>query len=617
MKRVTALVALLILAAGAILFLGGCDMEMDSAFLEAIQERIAEDVEEAGLIPTYSVIYDGNGNNGGQAPVDSNEYKAGDTATVLGNTNGLVKTAYTFVGWNTEADGSGSDYLVGDTIAISDADVTLFARWTLKPTYTVTYHGNGNTGGSAPTDATNYEEGQSVTVKSQGTLIFDGATFVGWNEASDGSSTPHSVDSTFPMPAQNVGLYAQWTTNPTYMVTYYGNGSDGGTVPIDSNNYEEGDWVTVSAQGSMAREGHSFDDWNTLANGFGTPRPASSSFQMGNANVALYAQWDINSYTLSYDGNLSTGGILPAVPTLYEYDSTVTVLGNTGNLTKSDFTFGGWNTAANGSGTDYVATNTFSMPGSNVTLYAIWEYDVTYNANGSDSGSVPTDGNTYRQGESVTVQGNTGNLVKTQDGIIMRFVGWNTQADGNGTTYTSGQTFNIGTDNVTLYAKFSAIRGTGPAGGLVFYDKGSYSDSWRYLEAAPESTEWNIYPYPQWGAYGTLIGGTSTGIGAGADNTLIIVSWLNSNGESGKAAQLCDALSYGGFTDWFLPSRSELAYMYSNLYQNGVGGLKNNYYWSSSEYSNGNSAWIISFIDGSNGASVKTISRVVRAIRAF
>ena len=35
-----------------------------------------------------------------------------------------------------------------------------------------------------------------------------------------------------------------------------------------------------------------------------------------------------------------------------------------------------------------------------------------------------------------------------------------------------------------------ALRDIGPAGGYISYDKGSYSDGWRYLEAAPVSTEW-------------------------------------------------------------------------------------------------------------------------------
>jgi hypothetical protein len=93
---------------------------------------------------------------------------------------------------------------------------------------------------------------------------------------------------------------------------------------------------------------------------------------------------------------------------------------------------------------------------------------------------------------------------------------------------------------------------TGPAGGLIFYDKGSYSDGWRYLEAAPASTEWENKP---WGSFDAdFIGETEMEIGTGQSNTTTIVTWLNSHSETGKAAQLCDALVYGGYSDWFLPS---------------------------------------------------------------
>ena len=64
--------------------------------------------------------------------------------TVLG-AGRLVKTGYTFNGWNTAAGGTGTSYAAGATFTIS-ADTTLYAQWT-PTTYTVTYSGNGNTGG--------------------------------------------------------------------------------------------------------------------------------------------------------------------------------------------------------------------------------------------------------------------------------------------------------------------------------------------------------------------------------------------------------------------------------------------------------------------------------------
>ncbi len=78
-------------------------------------------------------------------------------------------------------------------------------------------------------------------------------------------------------------------------------------------------------------------------------------------------------------------------------------------------------------------------------------YTVTYNANGANSGTVPTDGDAYLAGDEVTVLGNTGGLALNG----YAFSGWNTADDGSGTTYLEGATFTMGTGDVTLYATWS------------------------------------------------------------------------------------------------------------------------------------------------------------------
>jgi uncharacterized repeat protein (TIGR02543 family) len=85
-------------------------------------------------------------------------------------------------------------------------------------------------------------------------------------------------------------------------------------------------------------------------------------------------------------------------------------------------------------------------------------YSVTYDGNGKTGGNAPVDSTAYSAADSVTVLGNTGGLVKTGSD----FNGWNTQAAGGGTTYTTGQTFTIGSGNVTLYAQWAAA-GSGTA----------------------------------------------------------------------------------------------------------------------------------------------------------
>jgi uncharacterized delta-60 repeat protein len=78
---------------------------------------------------------------------------------------------------------------------------------------------------------------------------------------------------------------------------------------------------------------------------------------------------------------------------------------------------------------------------------------VTYDGNDPDGGSVPVDDTDYQEGDTVTVLGNPGNLFMTG----YTCAGWNTQADGGGTTYTEDQTFTMGAADVTLYAVWAPI----------------------------------------------------------------------------------------------------------------------------------------------------------------
>ena len=156
----------------------------------------------------------------------------------------------------------------------------------------------------------------------------------------------------------------------------------------------------------------------------------------------------------------------------------------------------------------------------------------------------------------------------------------------------------------------------GSASGLVFYDKGYYSEGWRYLESAPASTEWSDIV---WGAAGILIGGTGPQIGDGKLNTQRIVSRFGDSAPLGVgaryAAKLCADFTYKGYDDWFLPSKGELDLMYQQRALIGGFSTASNY-WSSSE-ENAISAWIQGFSSRSQNTWLKSIPLRVRAIRAF
>ncbi|MCL2211280.1 MAG: DUF1566 domain-containing protein [Treponema sp.] len=163
------------------------------------------------------------------------------------------------------------------------------------------------------------------------------------------------------------------------------------------------------------------------------------------------------------------------------------------------------------------------------------------------------------------------------------------------------------------------IGDTGPAGGLIFYDRGFVSDGWRYLEAAPAGTDFTA----EWGAYRTDVAGTGIEIGSGKRNTELIVNRLRQLGENNRAAQICIGMEINGYKDWFLPSADELILMYKNLKAKGLGSFRENVYWSSTAMEITNPADIAAFFmnfrnpaDMNNyGRRVDTYS--VRAIRAF
>jgi hypothetical protein len=157
------------------------------------------------------------------------------------------------------------------------------------------------------------------------------------------------------------------------------------------------------------------------------------------------------------------------------------------------------------------------------------------------------------------------------------------------------------------------IGDTGPAGGLIFYDKGNNSDGWRYLEAATQDGG-----KAQWGPLRIILGGTDTKVGSGKRNTDVIMYYLRNAGESAKAAQVAMQYTQGGYTDWFLPSKDELDLMYRNLRQELRGDFSMGDYWSSSE--SNDSSWRQRFSDGKQDGNYsygRDQTYCVRSVRVF
>ena len=165
-----------------------------------------------------TVTYNSNGATSGEVPVDSISYRKSQSVTVLGNTGNLVKTGFIFVGWNTSANGSETTYIAGQTFNFNSS-IILYAHWVDSSiVFSVTYEPNGATIGSVPVDTTIYNAGDIATVLGNtGNLTITGYSFIGWNTVVNGSGKTYNPGNTFNIIANNVILYAQWSSNPKHI----------------------------------------------------------------------------------------------------------------------------------------------------------------------------------------------------------------------------------------------------------------------------------------------------------------------------------------------------------------------------------------------------------------
>ena len=272
-------------------------------------------------------------------------------------------------------------------------------------TYTLRYL-NTASGGTAPAPTTSYSVGSSVSIFGNTFTNTFNPTYLfgGWNTSFDGRGTYYPAGSNLTIPYTNTTLWAQWynptlsALNPNLTVTYFGNGSTGGSPPTTVSTYKANQGIPISATpGTLVKPGFTFYGWNTSADGLGTSYPANSNgfTIISNSNVNLYAIWVNTStnYTLTYDGNTSTGGTVPAPQTLYPSGASAGILGQS-NLVKSGYTFLGWNTEANGSGTSYLTGQSIEM-NTNKTLYAQWFDGTSSKDCGSGAGFAGIPGSSF------------------------------------------------------------------------------------------------------------------------------------------------------------------------------------------------------------------------------
>lgn len=352
----------------------------------------------------------------------------GDTPTI--GQNGWTIDGYTFAGWATSPDGSGTKYAPGASWT-ANGTLTLYAQWTPGEAG-LTYDGNGATGGK--TDPQNGVTDQKVNVRQNG-FTRDGYTFVTWNTQADCKGNAVKPNSEWTLRGSST-LYACWA-GVAQTLTYHGNGATGGNTAAQSGH--TGDELTTNANG-FTRDGYTFVRWDTAKDGSGTAygegKNGVGRYTMKPAGNDLYAIWQANPASIRYRDDWGATGSTPDTTGVTGQNVTIAQNG----FTRPGYTFTGWarDRRTNPSlqpGGRYTLT-----PGT-TTLWAQWKADpahLIYNANtGSTSQTRRTDGVVD---QTLTVIANP----FTRTGYT--FTGWNTQADGRGRAYTAGNGFRLVAD---------------------------------------------------------------------------------------------------------------------------------------------------------------------------
>jgi len=251
------------------------------------------------------------------------------------------------------------------------------------------------------------------------------------------------------------------------------------------------------------------------------------------------------------------------------------------------------------------------------------------------SGAITTIGSIYRiqiRAIAVKTAGVQGQFSRNIDGkgpivssLIMRVVPAGTASSNAATPAATGtaQAKSAATATpATPVAGTYKIGDKGPAGGLIFYDKGNNRDGWRYLEAAPPEAEFQAVWSEKYFTVDTDDYKTQSDIGSGKKNTqTIVVKFRQVTGNWNTAAQKANDLSFNGFEDWFLPSQTELDQIFGNLKRKNLGDFKDEWYWSSTEdYGHtyyDRYAYAQNFKDGKTDYTYKTDRYFVRPIRRF
>lgn len=385
----------------------------------------------------------------------------------------FTRADYAFKEWNTKADGSGTTYsntqLQAETIS---SNTDYYAMWTPENpdnAVTLTFSPTGCDAQVTPASMT-VVKGDTVYAYQMPTptktsATGDAYTFNGWYGAASESDTTDKAPFTL---TDNKTVYAHWTYagRDQVTVTFDYDGATSPTAPT-TITVGKGDSIGDAMPTTPVKTNYSFDKWVNTADNSDFDKTTTV-----NSNITVKATYK-SDITVNFNIN---DGTTPATPFATDKGAPSKSYAAPSDPKRANYTFVGWNTKANGSGkfitaADYATLNDVSTAagGTNpVELYAYWaDAPVTPgklpgNETPNDNGvKVTFDSNASGSASSTVTDANPkyvyphlgdalGTLMpEAPTRTNYKFVGWNTKADGSGTTFTDATAITTTLDGVT------------------------------------------------------------------------------------------------------------------------------------------------------------------------
>lgn len=385
----------------------------------------------------------------------------------------FTRADYVFKEWNTKADGSGTTYsntqLQAETIS---SNTDYYAMWTPENpdnAVTLTFSPTGCDAQVTPASMT-VVRGDTIYAYQMPTptktsATGDAYTFNGWYGAASESDTTDKAPFTL---TDNKTVYAHWTYagRDQVTVTFDYDNATSPTAPA-TITVGKGDSIGDAMPTTPVKTNYSFDKWVNTADNSDFDKTTTV-----NSNITVKATYK-SDITVNFNIN---DGTTPAAPFATDKGAPSKSYTAPSAPTRANYTFVGWNTKANGSGkfitaADYATLNDVSTAagGTNpVELYAYWaDAPVTPgklpgNETPNDNGvKVTFDSNASGSASSTVTDANPkyvyphlgdalGTLMpEAPTRTNYKFVGWNTKADGSGTTFTDATAITTTLDGVT------------------------------------------------------------------------------------------------------------------------------------------------------------------------